>query len=97
MTDIIINLKDVCKSYLMGEVEVTALCDINLAIKKGEFVAIQGPSGSGKSTMLNAVSCLDTPTRGKIFLEHHNISDLSESDLASIRGRKIGFIFQVFN
>jgi len=95
--DIIIKLDDVCKIYNMGAVEVKALCGFSLEIRRGEFVAIQGPSGSGKSTAMNMVGCLDVPTTGRIFLEHHDISHLSESDLAQIRGRKIGFIFQQFN
>ncbi len=81
----------------MGEVEVPALQGINLEIKKGEFVAIMGPSGSGKSTAMNMVGALDIPTKGEIYLEKHNIAHLSESDLAQIRGKKIGFIFQQFN
>lgn len=93
----IIELRNVWKIYKMGEVEVPALRGLSLKVKKGEFVAIQGPSGSGKSTAVNMVGCLDIPTEGEIFLEHHNIAHLSESALAQIRGRKIGFIFQQFN
>ena len=93
----IIKLEDVWKVYLMGEVNVAAFRGINLNIKKEEFVAIMGPSGSGKSTCVNMVGCLDVPTKGSIFLDQHNIAHLSESDLAQIRGRKIGFIFQQFN
>ncbi|MBI2129487.1 ABC transporter ATP-binding protein [Candidatus Woesearchaeota archaeon] len=93
----IIELRNVWKTYNMGEVEVNALCGLNLKIKKGEFVAIQGPSGSGKSTAMNMVGCLDIPTKGDIFLEGQNIAKLRESELAQIRGRKIGFIFQQFN
>lgn len=81
----------------MGDVEVAALRGINLDIKQGEFVAIIGPSGSGKSTAMNMVGCLDIPTKGNIFLGGKNISHLHESDLAQIRGKKIGFIFQQFN
>jgi len=81
----------------MGKVEVNALQGLNLDVKEGEFVAIMGPSGSGKSTAVNMIGCLDVPTKGKIMLEQHDISKLSESELAQIRGRKIGFIFQQFN
>lgn len=93
----IIKLTNVWKTYKMGEVEVQALRGIDLDIRKGEFVAIMGPSGSGKSTCVNMVGCLDVPSRGEIFLDGHNIAHLSESALAQIRGRKIGFIFQQFN
>ncbi len=96
-TEIIIRLKDVHKIYDMGENKVHALDDLSLEIKKGQFVAIMGPSGSGKSTAMNLVGSLDVPTNGSIFLDEHNISHLTESDLAQIRGKKIGFIFQSFN
>jgi putative ABC transport system ATP-binding protein len=95
--DTIIKLENVCKVYKMGDVEVKALCGVSMEIRRGEFIAIQGPSGSGKSTAMNMVGCLDIPTTGRIFLEHHDISHLHESDLAQIRGKKIGFIFQQFN
>jgi len=97
LKDTIIRLDNVWKIYKMGEVEVPALRGITLDIKKGEFVAIMGPSGSGKSTAMNMVGALDIPTKGAIYLDNHNIANLSESDLAQIRGRKIGFIFQQFN
>jgi len=93
----IIKLEDVWKVYHMGEVEVPALRGLNLEIYPGEFVAIMGPSGSGKSTAMNMIGCLDVPTRGHIFLEGQDISRLHESDLAQIRGKTIGFIFQTFN
>ena len=97
MKEAIIKLDNVWKTYEMGEVKVNALQGVNLEIKKGEFVAIMGPSGSGKSTAVNMVGSLDIPTKGKVYLEGHDISKLSESKLAQLRGRKIGFIFQQFN
>ncbi len=93
----IVQLKKVWKTYLMGENKVHALQGIDFEVLPGEFVAIQGPSGSGKSTAMNLIGCLDVPTNGEIYLDGHNISRLSESNLAQIRGRKIGFIFQKFN
>ncbi|MEE9525189.1 MAG: ABC transporter ATP-binding protein [Candidatus Woesearchaeota archaeon] len=93
----IIKIVDVWKTYKMGEVEVHALRGMNFEIKDGEFVAIMGPSGSGKSTAVNMIGALDIPTKGKIFLDRKDISKLSESNLANLRGRRIGFIFQQFN
>ena len=93
----VIKLENVCKVYKMGDVKVNALQGMSLDVREGEFVAIMGPSGSGKSTAVNMIGCLDVPTKGKVFLENHDISKLSESELAQIRGRKIGFIFQQFN
>ena len=97
MKEAIIKLENVWKTYYMGEIEVNALRSLNLEIKKGEFVAIMGPSGSGKSTAVNMIGSLDVPTKGKVTLEGNDISKLSESSLAQLRGRKIGFIFQQFN
>jgi putative ABC transport system ATP-binding protein len=95
--EIIIELKDVWKTYKMGDVEVNALRGMTLQVKKGEFLAIMGPSGSGKSTAMNMIGCLDIPTKGQIYLSGKDISKLGESELAQIRGKKIGFIFQKFN
>ena len=93
----VIQLDKVYKYYRMGENIVRAVDGVSLEIKEGDFVAIMGPSGSGKSTMMNLIGSLDVPTKGKIFLDGEDISTLSESDLAQIRGKKIGFIFQSFN
>jgi len=94
---ILLNLDNVQKIYRVGEVDVHALRGVNLNIREGEFVAIVGKSGSGKSTLLNQIGCLDIPSKGKIHLDEFDIQELSESDLAQIRGRKIGFVFQSFN
>ena len=93
----IIELKNLSKHYEMGENIVKALDGIDVKIKKGDFIAIVGPSGSGKSTMMNMIGALDLATEGEIFLEDENIENLEESELAQIRGRKIGFVFQTFN
>ena len=97
MMETIIELQDTWKIYKMGEVEVPALKGVSVEIKKGDFVAIMGASGSGKSTMMNLIGCLDLPSRGSIYLKSQDISKLSESDLASLRGKTIGFIFQQYN
>lgn len=81
----------------MDKIELIALKDIDLTVNKGSFVSIMGPSGSGKSTLLNMISCLDVPTRGKVFLQDQDISQLSENELAQLRGKTIGFVFQEFN
>lgn len=93
----IIEIRNVWKVYEIGTNKIYALRGMDLIVNKGEFVAITGASGSGKSTAMNMVGALDIPTRGHIFLEGQDISLLSESDLAQIRGRKIGFVFQQFN
>ncbi len=93
----IIKLENVEKTYKVGDVSVKALDKVNLDVYKNDFIAIQGQSGSGKSTIVNMIGCLDTPSKGEIYLEKHNIAKLSESNLAQIRGRKIGLIFQTFN
>lgn len=97
MSKSFIQLEDVSKTYNLGKVQVQALQNASVGIDQEEFVAILGPSGSGKSTLLNIMSCLDTPTEGKVFLEGEDVSELSEDELADIRGKKIGFVFQQFN
>lgn len=97
MMESIIELQDVWKIYRMGEFDVPALAGVNLTINMGELVAITGPSGCGKSTMLNMIGCLDMPTSGKVLLEENDISEFKGNELARIRGKKIGFIFQTFN
>lgn len=93
----LLQLKNISKIYQMDGVEVRALDNVSLEIKKGEFVAIQGPSGSGKSTLMHIMGCLDTPTGGKVIFENKDVSKLSEAELAKIRNQKIGFVFQSFN
>jgi putative ABC transport system ATP-binding protein len=93
----LIKLKNISKIYQMGEVETKALDNVSLGINKGEFVAILGASGSGKSTLMNLLGCLDRPTLGQVFINSKKISNLSEEELADIRGKTIGFIFQQYN
>ena len=97
MKQTIIKLDNVHKDYQIGNSVVQAVRGINLEIKKGDFIVIIGPSGSGKSTMMNMIGALDLATEGDIFLDEQNIEHLEESELAQIRGQKIGFIFQTFN
>ena len=93
----ILEIEDLFKSYSLGRLEVPVLHDINLAVDSGEFAAIMGPSGSGKSTLMNLIGCLDRPTSGRITIGGKDISLLSETDLARIRGERVGFVFQTFN
>jgi putative ABC transport system ATP-binding protein len=93
----VIELRQVSKAYKMDDVEVRALSEVSLKIEKNEFLAIMGPSGSGKSTLLHMIGCLDRPSSGEIFLDGMSTSKLNDSQLARIRGKKIGFVFQYFN
>jgi len=92
-----IEINNLSKTYLLGNVPVHAITDISFRINKGEFVAIKGPSGSGKSTLLNLLGCLDLPSSGTYFLEHFNIRSLKPNQLAEVRNKRIGFVFQNFN
>src|SRR2546421_11597769 len=97
-TSTIIKVDDLWKTYDMGsEQQVHALRGVNLEIKRNEYVAIMGPSGSGKSTLMNLIGCLDTPTRGQYWLNAQLVSELDDDELARIRNKEIGFVFQTFN
>lgn len=93
----IIQTSEISKIYRMGSETVKALKSISITVNKGEYVAFMGPSGSGKSTLMNIIGCLDTPTAGQYILNSHDVSDLSENELAEIRNKEIGFVFQTFN
>ena len=93
----IINVKDIKKSYTVGTQEVNALRGINLSVEKGEFISIMGPSGSGKTTLMNIIGCLDTPSSGEYELNGSLVSKLEDDELARIRNKEIGFVFQSFN
>jgi len=93
----IIKLENITKSYNLGNINLDILKGINLEINPGSFVSIMGPSGSGKSTLMYLLGCLDIPSTGKIFLDGKDVSNLSENELARVRGKKIGFVFQQFN
>jgi putative ABC transport system ATP-binding protein len=93
----VVSLVDVHKTYRTGEVDVHAVRGVSLEIGKGEFVALMGASGSGKSTLMNILGCLDRPTSGRYILDHNDVSSLNRDQLADIRNRKLGFVFQSFN
>ena len=93
----IINIEHISKIYQVGTEEVHALSDISISIDKNEYVAIMGPSGSGKSTLMNVLGCLDTPTAGKYEFNKNNVSEMNDNELAKIRNKEIGFVFQTFN
>jgi len=93
----IINIEHIAKIYQVGSEEVHALRDVSLKINRNEYVAIMGPSGSGKSTLMNVLGCLDTPTKGLYDFKGNNVSQMNDNELAAIRNREIGFVFQTFN
>lgn len=93
----VIELKQIKRSFTIGDVEVQALRGVDLTINKGEYVALMGPSGSGKSTLMNILGCLDTPSSGKYWLNGNDVSEMEDDELAEIRNKEIGFVFQTFN
>ena len=93
----VIEVKDLEKTYHVGDIEVNALRGVNFSIKKGQFSAIMGPSGSGKSTLMHIIGCLDSPTKGRYHLNGENVAQLSDDQLAGIRNKEIGFVFQKFH
>lgn len=97
MTEPVIHLEEIRKSYFMGKQELQVLKGISLDIGRNEYVALMGPSGSGKSTLMNILGCLDSPTSGKYILNGHDVSTMPDNDLADIRNKEIGFVFQQFN
>ncbi len=97
MANSVIQTQNISKIYRMGSETVEALKSVSININKGEYVAFMGPSGSGKSTLMNIIGCLDTPTAGTYELSGQNVSDMSENELAEIRNKEIGFVFQTFN
>lgn len=93
----IITTTEIAKKYVMGSEVIMALKSVSIDIKRGEYVSFMGPSGSGKSTLMNIIGCLDTPTKGQYILNKNDVSDLTENELAEIRNKEIGFVFQTFN
>jgi putative ABC transport system ATP-binding protein len=94
---IVIRTYDLWKTYIMGDQEINAVSGCDVEIKRGEYVAIMGPSGSGKSTLMNLIGCLDTPTKGQYYINGNLVSDMTDDELARIRNKEIGFVFQTFN
>src|SRR5215469_12903035 len=94
---VVIRTYDLWKTYLMGDQEIHAVSGVDIEIKRGEYVAIMGPSGSGKSTLMNLIGCLDTPTKGQYYINGNLVSEMTDDELARIRNKEIGFVFQTFN
>ena len=94
---IVIRTYDIWKTYVMGDQTINAVSGIDIEVKKGEYLAIMGPSGSGKSTLMNLIGCLDSPSKGEYYINGNLVSDMSDDDLARIRNKEIGFVFQTFN
>src|SRR5690349_15744750 len=97
MSEVIIKIEDVWRTYRLGAEEVHALRGVSLEVRRNEYIAIIGPSGSGKSTLMNAIGCLDTPSKGQYWLGGQLVSEMIDRDLARVRNREIGFVFQTFN
>jgi len=97
MSEIVVDAKDLKKIYVMGDVEVHALRGLSIQIERGEVLSIMGPSGSGKSTLMNTLGCLDRPTSGEYYLDGEAVAEMTDDQLADIRNRKVGFVFQSFN
>jgi len=95
--NVVIRTYDLWKTYIMGDQEINAVSGVDIEIKRGEYVAIMGPSGSGKSTLMNLIGCLDTPSKGDYFINGNLVSAMTDDQLASIRNKEIGFVFQTFN
>src|SRR6476660_5077367 len=95
--NIVIRTYDLWKTYIMGDQEINAVSGVDVEIKRGEYVAIMGPSGSGKSTLMNLIGCLDTPTEGEYYINGRLVSSMNDDELAYIRNKEIGFVFQTFN
>ena len=93
----IIDIKDLCKTYVNGEMEVPVLHDVCLSVDEGEFVSIMGPSGSGKSTLMNIIGCLDRPTSGTYLFNGEDVASMTDDGLSDLRNRGVGFVFQQFN
>ena len=94
---VVIRTYDIWKTYIMGDQEINAVSGVDIEIKRGEYVAIMGPSGSGKSTLMNLIGCLDTPSKGEYYINGRLVSDMTDDELAQIRNKEIGFVFQTFN